>query len=86
MMGGIEETCYGILGLPEGASREEVEAAFGRIDVLFNHAGSIVIKPFLETTEEEWDRLTAINVKSMFLMTKAVLPVMIGGGGGSSIG
>jgi len=63
----------------------EVEAAFGRIDVLFNHAGSIVIKPFLETTEEEWDRLTAINVKSMFLMTKAVLPVMIGGGGGSII-
>ncbi len=60
-------------------------AAFGRIDVLFNHAGSIVIKPFLETTEEEWDRLTAINVKSMFLMTKAVLPHMIGGGGGSIV-
>ncbi len=59
--------------------------AFGRIDILFNHAGSIVIKPFLETTEEEWDRLTAINVKSMFLMTKAVLPHMIAGGGGSII-
>lgn len=60
-------------------------AAFGRIDVLFNHAGSIVIKPFLDTTEEEWDRLTAINVKSMFLMTKAVLPHMIAGGGGSIV-
>ncbi len=59
--------------------------AFGRIDILFNHAGSIVIKPFLETTEEEWDRLTAINVKSMFLMTKAVLPHMIAGGGGSIV-
>jgi NAD(P)-dependent dehydrogenase (short-subunit alcohol dehydrogenase family) len=67
------------------AAVAEVVAAFGRIDVLFNHAGSIVIKPFLETTEEEWDRLTAINVKSMFLMTKAVLPVMIDGGGGSII-
>ncbi len=64
---------------------ERVMAQFGRIDVLFNHAGSIVIKPFLETTEEEWDRLTAINVKSMFLMTKAVLPHMIAGGGGSIV-
>ena len=62
-----------------------VLAAYGRIDVLFNHAGSIVIKPFLETTEEEWDRLTAINVKSMFLMTKAVLPQMIANGGGSIV-
>ena len=60
-------------------------AAFGRIDILFNHAGSIVIKPFLETTEEEWDSLTAINVKSMFLMTKAVLPHMIAGGGGAIV-
>lgn len=67
------------------AAVASVLAAFGRIDVLFNHAGSIVIKPFLETTEEEWDRLTAINVKSMFLMTKAVLPQMIANGGGSIV-
>jgi NAD(P)-dependent dehydrogenase (short-subunit alcohol dehydrogenase family) len=67
------------------AAVASVLAAYGRIDVLFNHAGSIVIKPFLETTEEEWDRLTAINVKSMFLMTKAVLPQMIANGGGSIV-
>jgi NAD(P)-dependent dehydrogenase (short-subunit alcohol dehydrogenase family) len=63
----------------------EVAARLGAITVLFNHAGSIVIKPFLETTEEEWDRLTDINVKSMFLMTKAVLPQMIAAGGGSIV-
>jgi NAD(P)-dependent dehydrogenase (short-subunit alcohol dehydrogenase family) len=63
----------------------EVAARLGPITVLFNHAGSIVIKPFLETTEEEWDRLTDINVKSMFLMTKAVLPQMIAAGGGSIV-
>jgi NAD(P)-dependent dehydrogenase (short-subunit alcohol dehydrogenase family) len=57
----------------------------GPIDVLFNHAGTIVIKPFLDTTEEEWDWLHAVNVKSMFLMTKAVLPQMIAGGGGSIV-
>jgi NAD(P)-dependent dehydrogenase (short-subunit alcohol dehydrogenase family) len=58
---------------------------FGPINVLFNHAGTIVIKPFLETTEEEWDWLHAVNVKSMFLMTKAVLPQMIASGGGSIV-
>jgi NAD(P)-dependent dehydrogenase (short-subunit alcohol dehydrogenase family) len=64
---------------------DEVSARLGPITVLFNHAGSIVIKPFLETTEEEWDRLTDINVKSMFLVTKAVLPQMIAAGGGSIV-
>ncbi len=60
-------------------------AAFGPITVLFNHAGSIIIKPFLETTEDDWDSLHAINVKSMFLMTRAVLPGMIAAGGGSIV-
>jgi NAD(P)-dependent dehydrogenase (short-subunit alcohol dehydrogenase family) len=60
-------------------------AAFGPVTVLFNHAGTIVIKPFLDTTEEEWDWLHDVNVKSMFLMTKAVLPQMIAAGGGSII-
>jgi NAD(P)-dependent dehydrogenase (short-subunit alcohol dehydrogenase family) len=62
-----------------------IESRLGAITVLFNHAGSIVIKPFLDTTEEEWDRLTAINVKSMYLVTKAVLPQMIAAGGGSIV-
>ena len=61
------------------------EAAHGPANVLFNHAGTIVIKPFLETTEAEWDWLHAVNVKSMFLMTKAVLPGMIAQGGGSIV-
>jgi NAD(P)-dependent dehydrogenase (short-subunit alcohol dehydrogenase family) len=60
-------------------------AALGPVTVLFNHAGTIVIKPFLETTEQEWDWLHAVNVKSMFLMTKAVLPGMIAAGGGSIV-
>ena len=63
----------------------EVQSALGVINVLFNHAGTIVIKPFLETTEDEWDWLTDVNVKSMYLMTKAVLPQMIAAGGGSIV-
>lgn len=60
-------------------------SAFGLIDVLFNHAGTIVIKPFLETTESDWDTLMAVNVKSMFLMTKAVLPSMLERGKGAIV-
>lgn len=57
----------------------------GPANVLFNHAGTIVIKPFLETTEEDWDWLTAVNVKSMYLMTRAVLPGMLAQGAGSIV-
>ncbi|RVE93552.1 SDR family NAD(P)-dependent oxidoreductase [Sinorhizobium meliloti] len=62
-----------------------VSGELGPITVLFNHAGTIVIRPFLETTAEEWDRLMAVNVRSMFLMTRAVLPQMIDAGGGSIV-
>ena len=58
---------------------------FGRIDVLFNHAGSIVVKPFLETTEDDWDYLMAVNVKSMYLVTRAVLPGMLAQGKGAIV-
>jgi NAD(P)-dependent dehydrogenase (short-subunit alcohol dehydrogenase family) len=67
------------------AAVEAVRRDHGDIRVLYNHAGSIVIKPFLETTVGEWDRLHAVNVRSMFLMTKAVLPQMIAAGGGSIV-
>lgn len=58
---------------------------WGTVDVLFNHAGSIVVKPFLDTTEEEWDRLMAVNVKSMYLVTRAVLPHMLAAGKGAIV-
>ncbi|MCB5945611.1 SDR family NAD(P)-dependent oxidoreductase [Acidocella sp. KAb 2-4] len=67
------------------AAVEAITKALGAPTVLFNHAGTIIVKPFLETTEEEWDWLMAVNVKSMFLVTKAVLPGMIAAGGGSIV-
>jgi len=42
-----------------------VETRFGAVRVLFNHAGTIVIKPFLDTTLSEWDWLHAVNVRSI---------------------
>lgn len=74
------------------SSKAEVEAAvaavntaLGPVNVLFNHAGTIVIKPFLETEEADWDFLFDVNVKSMYLMTRAVLPQMLAAGGGSIV-
>jgi NAD(P)-dependent dehydrogenase (short-subunit alcohol dehydrogenase family) len=67
------------------AAVAEIAATLGSITVLFNHAGSIVISPFLDTTTEDWDRLMGINVRSMFLMSRAVIPHMIDAGGGSIV-
>ena len=67
------------------AAVAQATSALGPVTVLFNHAGTIVIKPFLETSESEWDWLHAVNVKSTFLVTKAVLPGMIAAGGGSIV-
>jgi len=58
---------------------------FGAPTMLFNHAGSIVVKPFLETTEADYDWLMNVNVRSMFLMTQAVLPGMLAAGGGAIV-
>lgn len=62
-----------------------VKASLGPVNVLFNHAGTIVIKPFLETEEADWDFLFDVNVKSMYLMTQAVLPMMLEAGRGSIV-
>ena len=63
----------------------QVTETVGPITVLMNHAGILAALPFLETSEAEWDRIMAVNVKSMFLVTKAVLPGMIAAGGGSIV-
>jgi meso-butanediol dehydrogenase/(S,S)-butanediol dehydrogenase/diacetyl reductase len=58
---------------------------FGRIDILVNNAGINLVKPMLEMTAEEWDRLFAVNVKSYWLCTRAVAPQMISRGEGGKI-
>ncbi len=64
----------------------EVEAAFGRIDVLVNNAGiSGTSKPTHEVTEAEWDFVQGVNVKGVFFCTKHAVPAMKRAGGGSII-
>lgn len=60
-------------------------AAFGRIDVLDNNVGVIDPGGPEDLTEAQWDRLMAVNVKSIYLTCRHVLPVMVAQGGGSII-
>ncbi len=67
------------------AAVERTVAAFGGLHILFNNAGIIRRADVIGTTEEEWDRVMAINVKSIFLMSKYAIPYMARAGGGSII-
>ena len=58
---------------------------FGGIDVLFNNAGIMRRASVVELSEEDWDRVMAANVKSIFLMSRQVIPIMAESGGGSII-
>jgi NAD(P)-dependent dehydrogenase (short-subunit alcohol dehydrogenase family) len=64
---------------------QETVDKLGGLDVLFNNAGIIRRANVLDITEEEWDRVMAVNVKSVFLLSKYAIPVMDEGGGGSII-
>jgi len=69
----------------ETAVRAATKAS-GRLDIVVNNAGwTYRNKPILEVTDEEFDRVYATNVKSIFLMTQVAVPVMIGQGGGCII-
>ena len=61
---------------------EKTLAAFGRLDVLVNNAGIELTKKVTETTEAEWDHLMNVNLKGVFLCSKAAIPVMQRNGGG----
>lgn len=67
------------------ASLDHIIAAWGRIDTLFNHAGTIIVKPLHETTDADYDRLMDINVKSAFIVCREVIKHMLVQGGGSIV-
>src|ERR687897_1909421 len=55
----------------------EIEGRYGRLDVLVNNAGSLIERRTLsEMTEDLWDRVMAVNLKSVYLCSQAVLPMM----------
>jgi 2-hydroxycyclohexanecarboxyl-CoA dehydrogenase len=81
------------LALPvDLTSRAEVEgmvaetlARFGQIDILVNNAGWDRMGLFLDTDEDTWDRIIAVNLKAMLYVCKAVLPHMVARGAGKVV-
>ena len=65
----------------------QVKDAYGRIDVLVNNVGDFLglVKPFAKTSEDDWQALYEINLKHVFRVTRAALPVMLEGRRGGSI-
>jgi 2-hydroxycyclohexanecarboxyl-CoA dehydrogenase len=60
-------------------------AQFGQVDVLVNNAGWDRMGLFLDTDEDTWDRIIAVNLKAMLYVSKAVLPSMVARGGGKVV-
>jgi NAD(P)-dependent dehydrogenase (short-subunit alcohol dehydrogenase family) len=59
--------------------------AFGRIDILFNNAGIIRRASVVDLSEEDWDLVMTVNVKSIYLLSRQVIPYMQKSGGGTII-
>lgn len=71
-----------------GSCRAAVDAVrdrWGRLDILFNNAGIIRRRTVVELEEAEWDRVMAVNVKSVYILSHLAIPLMRAGGGGSII-
>ena len=64
---------------------DRVLGEFGVIHILFNNAGIMRRASLTELSEEDWDRVMEVNVKSIFLMSRLVIPIMARAGGGSII-
>lgn len=71
-----------ILDVTDEKAVDAFVAKVGAVDILFNCAGWVHQGSLLDCTPADWDRSFDVNVRSMFLVTKAMLPRMIAAGGG----
>ncbi len=80
----VKEGCKAIASKVDVSKRAEIDAAvklarekFGPISILVNNAGISAFTPFMQITEEQWDRIMQVNLKSVLICTQAVLPDML---------
>jgi NAD(P)-dependent dehydrogenase (short-subunit alcohol dehydrogenase family) len=71
------------LDVLDGKAVEAFVASTGAVDILFNCAGWVHQGSLLDCSVEDWDRSFDLNVRSMFVVTKVMLPKMIAAGGGT---
>ena len=74
-----------VLDVLDDAAVESAVADVGAVDVLFNCAGWVHQGSLLDCTIDDWDRSFDLNVRAMFVVTKAMLPRMIAAGGGTIV-
>ena len=67
------------------AAIDKVGQRFGRLDALINNAGTAVFAPLLDTSDDDWNRVLAVNLTGPFLCTKAAAPLMRENGGGAVV-
>lgn len=65
---------------------ERIDNEAGSLDVLYNNHGILLPRPFLETTDEDWDRVHNTNLKSVFKVIRATAPLMNRGGSIINVG
>jgi NAD(P)-dependent dehydrogenase (short-subunit alcohol dehydrogenase family) len=85
--GGAGRVCTADATKAEDCARvvKECLAAFGKVDVLHNNVGIAGLQDIVDLSEDAWTHVFDVNVKTMFLMCKEVIPRMIAAGGGSII-
>ena len=69
------------------AALQQVDQRFGRVDVLVNNVGDFLMirDRFGDTAEDQWDRLYRVNLRNMFVVTRAAIPLLRRAGGGAII-
>jgi 3-oxoacyl-[acyl-carrier protein] reductase len=81
----VEDLGVRALGVPADVSKsddvqrlvQQTVESFGRIDILVNDAGRVVVKPMVEHTEADWDRVVDTNLKGVFLCCRYIVPEMM---------